>query len=103
MQINVSTDESGSVISIKGRLDALSVVEFEQTIKSYVEEGSSSLTLDFAEVVYISSSGLRVIMNAVKLLEKQKRCLIIRNAQPNVYSIFVLTGFDKFIEISQLT
>jgi anti-anti-sigma factor len=102
MHLDITIEENGSLLSLKGRLDALSMEQFEQAVKSQIEEGSSSFTLDFAELVYISSGGLRVIMNTVKILEKQKRCLVIRNAQPNVYSIFVLTGFDKFIEIFQL-
>ncbi len=101
MQITTTTEESGIRLSPSGRLDAMSMKQFEDCVEPYLAEGTNPVTLDFSELSYISSCGLRIIMNAVKKLNLQGRKLTIRNAQPNVYEIFVLTGFQNFIDISQ--
>lgn len=101
MIYNVEIEEKNVVLNVEGRLDALSMETFTKAMESCIQPGMESLTLDLDKVEYISSGGLRVIMNSVKNCQANQQKLRIIHVQPNVYSIFVLTGFQNFIEITQ--
>lgn len=102
--MNVTAIANGSdvVLSVQGRLDSHSCEAFSNSLQPYLSEGRGSVTLDMAEVGYLSSIGLRIIMETVRNLQAQGRSLAIHNAQPTIYSLFVMTGFHHFIEITPI-
>ena len=100
MNINVTNEENGVTLAIEGRLDALTMEQFGQTVEPYLTGECKDLTMDFQGVEYISSGGLRIIMNAVRKLQQSGGKLQIVKAQPNVYSLLELTGFNNFISIT---
>ena len=51
----------------QGRLDALTVPRFEEGLRDYLEQGRAQLVIDFGDVTYISSSGLRALLTARRL------------------------------------
>lgn len=101
MKTHVTTNENGVIISIHGRLDGLTMAQFETEIEPYLGKGSQVLTLDLSDMTYISSGGLRVIMNAAMKLRERGRQLRAVNPQPNVYSVLMLTGFQNLLTISE--
>jgi uncharacterized protein (TIGR02172 family) len=60
--------------------------------------GAESLVLDFADVNYISSSGLRVVLAASKAF---KQNFTVKNCNPDVYGIFEMTGFTDIMDIAK--
>ncbi|MBQ9245034.1 STAS domain-containing protein [bacterium] len=82
-----------------GRLDIDNAMPFGIKIKDEVEDNNvSSLTLDFAEVTFISSFGLKVILETYQVMQEPAVIKII-NASDTVKHAFLLVGFDKFIDI----
>ena len=91
-----------SVLYVKasGRLDMDSAVEFGTKIKDYVEDNEiTELTLDFAEVTFISSFGLKVILEIYQAMQ-ESGSIRIENANEQIRNSFHMVGFDKFIEIN---
>lgn len=97
--LDTSTKLEGttSTISLTGRLDTMTAFDFEKELKTVIEK-SDKLILNFADLDYISSAGLRVILSAQKEMAK-KGGLVIRNVKPEVNEIFEVTGFSGILTI----
>jgi anti-sigma B factor antagonist len=61
-------------------------------------DGVKALEFDFAELAYISSAGLRVLLSAQKKMNKQGE-MIIRNVSDTVMEVFEVTGFSDILTI----
>ena len=85
-------------VSLAGRLDTESSLKFEVEIAEVCKENPhTSLVLDASELEYIASSGLRTILK----LAKSEKNFKIENMQPEVYSVFEMTGFSRIISITK--
>ncbi len=95
MQNNPDT----ALIALKGRIDSGNASQVEKDILSQLEgKPSVSVVLDAAELEYISSAGLRVLLTAQKIMNSQGT-LVIRNASEEVMEIFDVTGFSSVLTI----
>ena len=84
-------------VAIVGRLDTTTAPQLEAELNaSYA--GVEKLILDFAELVYISSAGLRVLLAAQKTMNKQGE-MIIRNVNETISEVFEITGFVDILTI----
>lgn len=97
MNIKKKTNESEMIMYISGRMDTSTAPQFEAEIKSSLD-GISKLVLDFENLEYVSSAGLRVILAAQKIMNKQGE-MIIKNVSEVVYEVFEITGFVDILTI----
>ena len=97
--MNVIKESSGSQLTlrIQDRLDTTTAPQLETELKASVE-GVTALVLDLAELAYISSAGLRVVLMAQKIMNKQGT-MVVRNVDPNVLEVFEVTGFSDILTI----
>ena len=84
-------------IALSGRLDTNTAPGLEVELRRSIG-GVSTLVLDLAQLEYISSAGLRVLLAAQKVMNKQGT-MIVRNACKDVMEIFDITGFSDFLTI----
>lgn len=84
-------------IQVEGRLDTVTAPVLEKEIKENVE-GVEKLVLDFKALDYISSAGLRVILAAQKIMNKQGE-MFVKNVNETVNEIFEITGFCDVLTI----
>lgn len=91
--------ENGSNLEIKleGRLDTTTAPQLEAEINE-LGSGVTELIFDFKELEYISSAGLRVLLCAQKIMNKQGK-MVIRNANENIMDVFDVTGFVDILTI----
>lgn len=82
---------------LSGRMDTNTAPQFEEEMKNSVE-GVKKLILNFENLEYISSAGLRVILSAQKIMNKQGE-MIIRNVNEVVSEVFEITGFLDILTI----
>jgi anti-sigma B factor antagonist len=61
--------------------------------------GLSALTLDFAELEYISSAGLRVLLSAHKVMSKQGK-MVICHVNETIHEVFEVTGFTEILTLA---
>lgn len=101
MDISVKKDfENNLYITASGKLDIDSSAEYGMTVNDAIDdtENIKALILDFSEITYIASIGLRVLLEIYQKLNKACEIRIV-NAQPQVLEVIKMTGFDKFLKI----
>ena len=86
-------------IALVGRLDTVTSPDFEKELTEVLPE-TEELVLDFSELDYVSSAGLRVILAAQKLMNKQGSMKVI-NVCKEVMEIFEVTGFSEILTIEE--
>lgn len=97
MTINKNKEGETLTISVEGRLDTVTAPELDNELKSSFD-GITELILDFAQLEYISSAGLRVILSAQKQMNKQGSMKVI-NSGEEIKEIFDVTGFSDILTI----
>lgn len=97
-KIKSEIDDSGKLhIHFKGPIDATTVPEFDAFISDRIDE-YDAIVLDLKDVPYISSAGLRVILKT-DLAMKEKDGFFIDNINDEVYEIFRMVNFHRFLNI----
>ena len=97
MTINKESNGSEVVLALEGKLDTVTAPELEKEIDAC--EGSvADLTLDLEKIDYVSSAGLRVILKAQKMMNKQGSMKLV-NVCDEVMEIFDITGFVDILTI----
>ena len=87
------------ILSLTGRLDNPAAQEFVRTITQHIESGEQKILLDFAELTYMSSSGLRVLLGAAKRMKKKAGRLLLCSLSGIVLKVVEIAGFDKILTI----
>ena len=97
--MDINKEKNGNIlnISLNGRLDTTTAPALEEELKQSLD-GVSELTFDFAELVYISSAGLRVLLSAQKQMNKQGT-MVIKNVCDDIRDVFDITGFSDILTI----
>ena len=98
MKIEKIFDEKDLTMKVEGRIDTITSQELEESLNENLEN-INSLTLDFEELEYISSAGLRVLIATQKKLKANDAQLTIINVNDTIKEIFRMSGFDKILMI----
>ncbi|HSM88775.1 MAG TPA: STAS domain-containing protein [Desulfobacterales bacterium] len=88
-----------STFKLQGRLDSNTSVVFEKRIFDAMSDGTKNVIIDFKELDYISSAGLRVILKATKALKREDGMIRLCAMQDYVKEVFEIAGFDSFLTI----
>lgn len=97
MNIVKTTEGSAVNLALEGRLDTITAPQLESEIKRPLD-GISLLIMDFEKLEYLSSAGLRVILAAQKLMNKQGK-MVIRHVNDTIMEVFEVTGFVDILTI----
>lgn len=102
MEVQKTSEEGKVVYHIKGRIDTQTSPELQAMLDESFAQGEINLVLDFQEVEYMSSAGLRTILYAQKRANTTEgAALVLINVKPAVMEVFEMTGFTDFLEINQ--
>ncbi len=88
--LNISTKETGNgryLIALAGKLDTETYSKLELILKHLFLSPVSAITLDMDQTEYISSMGLRVLMDAEKKLRAVRGQLLVINASPPIAKV----------------
>ena len=97
MTIEIKKTEVETVVAIAGRLDTITAPALDKTINEDIE-GTKNLVLDVKGLEYISSAGLRVLLNAQKKMMKVGSMKLV-NVCEEVMEVFEMTGFADILVI----
>ena len=99
MIIKTANHDGNTILSVNGRVDALTSSQLEQAINTEIGRGNKQILLDFSGVPYISSGGLRVLLATAKKLKNPGDKFGICSLQPEVLKVFKLAGFTSIFSI----
>ena len=99
MEITMEQKEAIRIFKLNGRLDSNTSQGFEEKIFEAISDGSISMIVDFKDIDYISSAGLRVILKATKALKREDGKIMLCSMQDYVKEVFEIAGFDAFLPI----
>jgi anti-sigma B factor antagonist len=99
MEILHSLIDNIPVLSVSGKIDAMTSKDLEVALVDLINQNKKILIIDMGNVVYLSSSGLRVLMASQNTLRKVDGDLMLAALQPFVRDVFSLTGAIRFFSI----
>lgn len=88
-----------TILGLKGRLDSNTSDDFEKKLLGLIQTGETRLILDFKDLDYISSAGLRVLLKAAKELKRTNGRVSFCALKDYIREIFDLSGFVSFFPI----
>ena len=97
MTIEKNLNGTELTVTVTGRLDTTTAPQLEAEFKQNIN-GVEKLVLDFAALEYLSSAGLRVLLAAQKVMNKQGE-MVVRNVNETISEIFEVTGFSDVLTI----
>ena len=100
MEIIIERNGNIVIIKAKGRIDAVTANAFADAIEKDIHT-ADELVLDFSDVEYISSAGLRVLLTAQKEMDRINCVMTVTHVKENVMNIFEDTGFTNFIDVEE--
>lgn len=99
MDIEEKKLDNVNMLSLSGRLDAYSSTEVEKKLDSLLDAGQPCLVIDLEKLEYISSSGLRVFLAALKKAKKQEGDIKLACMKPFIKEVFDIAGFSQLFNI----
>lgn len=97
MTIEKIQNETELTIILNGRLDTTTAPALEGELKHSIG-GVERLVFDFSALEYLSSAGLRVLLSAQKVMNRQGE-MIVKNVNETINEIFEVTGFSDVLTI----
>ena len=97
MEIRVTKNGAALALSVEGRIDTTTAPQLEAELKKELG-GVTELQLDFSGVEYISSAGLRVLLSAQKVMNRQGSMRLV-GVSAEVMEVFEITGFADILTI----
>ena len=97
MKMTKTQNGTSLTIALQGRLDTTTAPELEKELLSSLDD-ATELTLDFSELDYISSAGLRVLLSAHKAMSG-KGGMKVTQANEIVKEVFEVTGFADILTV----
>ncbi len=98
MNIRKSVKGSAAALALDGRLDTTTAPELEAAIEA-LDASVTELTLDLENLRYISSAGLRVLLNAQKKANATGGTMTLTHVNDEIMDVFDMTGFISFLTI----
>jgi anti-sigma B factor antagonist len=87
-----------AVVSVSGRIDTSTSTQFEETIMDLIDKGHFNLVMDFGEVDFLSSSGLRILVTTRKKLREMGGDVVLANPSQRAADSVEIAGLDKLFQ-----
>lgn len=100
MEYNFLNHEPGkAILAIKGRIDAVSYLVFEEAVLTYFDDTNKKLLIDFSQIEYISSAGLRTLLRTVKKIKLNNGYFALFGVNDLNFEVLRVSGFLSMFEI----
>ena len=100
METKVMSYKHCDMVKPTGRIDSATAPKFNEALQSITDQGRFKIILDFSDLDFISSAGLRVLINTQKICKRYNRGEVVLAKVPaNVYAALDLSGFTSLFQI----
>ncbi|MEI7500528.1 MAG: STAS domain-containing protein [Bacteroidota bacterium] len=99
MEINEQKTDQCVIIGITGRLDTTNYNMLEKKLMDLIDSHHDKILVECSKMDYVSSSGLRILLMALKKITMAKGKFVLCGLQENIREIFEISGFTNIFEI----
>jgi anti-anti-sigma factor len=99
MEISELKTDQCVIIGITGRLDTTNYSILEKKLMDMIDSHHDKILVDCSKMDYVSSSGLRILLMALKKITMAKGKFVLCSLQENIREIFEISGFTNIFEI----
>lgn len=99
MDVTVQEKDDAAVVTVEGRIDAASAEGLDEALTGAISRGKKKVFVNLEKVVYMSSSGLRVLLGKFKGLKREDGEMALCAPNPDVYKVFTLAGVHEVFPI----
>ena len=99
MEFHAKKEGAVSVVTITGRLDAVTASEYESKVTQLINGGDTRIVIDFDGLGYISSAGLRGLLVTAKLVKARSGDVCFANVKGPVKEVFAISGFQSIFKM----
>ncbi len=101
MEVTTNMEDGVLIAEAVGRLDGTTSRQFEDQLKEAIGSEKCAVVIDFQDLEYISSAGLRVVLLLAKTINARGAKLALCSLSEPIMSVFKISGFDRIIPISE--
>ena len=99
MNISTISVNSVTVVRFEGNIDTGTSTEAQESLEKLIDEGALKIVVNFSEVGFVSSAGLRILLVITKKLKNTGGNLRVCGLNETVKEIFEITGFDSIFNL----
>jgi len=99
LDVSINEKEETAIVSVEGRIDAASAQGLDEALGTAISHGRKKILVNLEKAVYMSSSGLRVLLGKLKGLRKEEGDMALCSLQPDVYRVFMMAGVHEVFPI----
>lgn len=97
MEINKKGNQDNITLELSGRLDTSTAPQLQEVLNQELTS-AKAVDLDFTDLAYVSSAGLRVLLTGEKTAKAKGIDLSLTNVSPEVMEVFEMTGFSDILK-----
>ena len=95
METIIEEKDKVAIVTLKGRFETSEYAEAQEKISTLYEKDLKRVILEYKDLEYIASSGLRMMYLLIKNMKPKKTEVVIRNASEMLKDVFDSTGFSS--------
>lgn len=99
--LSVNRGPERAVLALRGELDLDSAPQFRDRLLTIIDEGGGDVVLDLADLSFIDSTGLGVVVTAARHLRSHGRELILSRPTTSTYKILEITGLHQALRVTR--
>ena len=99
MTIDAKRKNGNLVIKVEGTLDTVTAPELQKEFSEENMVDITVITLDFSELEFITSAGLRALLAGFKIVDNRGGKMVVKGASRKVWEVFVVTGSDEMVAL----
>lgn len=103
MSLQIKKDFSNEnnywLVELEGEVDVYTAGQLKEVFMGIIEEKKENIKIDAGKLEYIDSTGLGILIGALKRLKQEEKDIIISNIRPNIKKLLNITGLDKIFII----
>ncbi len=99
MDIQQHVDGDVTIVALHEKLDTGTAPDAGQALSALVEQGSRRIVVDFTDVAYVSSAGLRVLLATAKQLRAKGGALRVCSLNEGIQEVFDISGFSTLLSV----
>ena len=99
LELRTQTESGWGVLEVKGEVDLYTSPQLKDKVNELIEDGQTRLVINLTDVGFMDSSGLGVLVTALKRAKEHEGSLALVCPEGSVHKVLTITGLDRVFPI----